>query len=85
MEPESDSDINRNWCGRHWNQSWAKGLEKKKTREDHPNDSIVEIGKNTMRPEDSRSLAVTQTPVENHQLTLVRKILGPCKRTRIVV
>ena len=38
---------------------------------DHPNYSIVEISKNTeKRPEDLRRLAVTQTPVKSHQLTL---------------
>ena len=39
---------------------------------DHPNYSIVAIGQNTENsPGDLRRLAVTRTPVENHQLTLV--------------
>ena len=39
---------------------------------DHPNYSIVEISKNTKKsPKDLRRLAVTQSPVENHQLMLV--------------
>ena len=38
---------------------------------DFANDSIAEIGQNTKKnPGDSRRFAVTQTPVENHQLTL---------------
>ena len=39
---------------------------------DHPNYSIVEIGQNTEKsPGYLRRLAVTQTPVRNHWLTLV--------------
>ena len=57
----------------------SKGLEQgtggfgnKTTSGDHPNYSIVEIGQNTEKsPGDLRRLAVTQTPVKNHQLTLV--------------
>ena len=41
-------------------------LGDKKTRGDHPNYSIVEIGQNTKKsPGDLRKHAVTQTPVEN--------------------
>ena len=43
---------------------------------DHPNDSITEDGRNTVKsPGDLRRIAVTQTPVKNHQLTLIRKTL----------
>ena len=36
------------------------------------NDSIIENGQNTKKsPGDLRRLAVTQTPVKNHQLTLM--------------
>ena len=39
---------------------------------DHLNDSIIKISQNTEKnPGDLRRLAVTQTPVRNHQLTLV--------------
>ena len=39
---------------------------------DHPNDSIVEIGQNTKKsPGDLRRLAVTQTSVKNHRLSLM--------------
>ena len=49
-------------------------LGNKRTSEDHPNYSIVEIGQNTTKsPGDLRRFAVTQTPVENHQLTLMGK------------
>ena len=41
----------------------------------HPNYSIVEVDQNAEKnPRDPRRLAVTQTQVKNHQLTLVRKI-----------
>ena len=39
---------------------------------DHPNKSIIENGQNTEKSlGDLRRLAVTQTPVKNHQLTLM--------------
>ena len=39
---------------------------------DHPNNSIIENDKNTENcPADLRRLAVTQTPVKDHQLTLM--------------
>ncbi len=39
---------------------------------DHLNYSIIEIGQNTEKsPGDFRRLAVTQTPVNDHQLTLM--------------
>ena len=43
---------------------------------DHPNDSIIESDQNTEKsPEDMRRLAVTQTPVKDHQQTLMWKTL----------
>ena len=43
---------------------------------DHPNYYIIKKGQNTeKRPEDLRRLAVTQTPVKDHRLTLIRKTL----------
>ena len=42
---------------------------------DHSNDSIFENGQNTKSPGDLRRLAVTQTPVKNHQLKLMLKVL----------
>ena len=42
------------------------------TSGDHPNDSIIENGQNTEKsPGDLKRLAVTQTRVKNHQLTLI--------------
>ena len=39
---------------------------------DHPNYSIIENGQNTEKsPADLRRLADTQTPVKDHQLTLM--------------
>ena len=48
------------------------GLGNKRTSGDYPNYSIIENGQNTENnPEDLRRLAVTQTPVKNHQLKLM--------------
>ena len=42
------------------------------TSGDHPNCSIIKIGQNTEKsPGNLRRLAVTQTPVENYQLSPV--------------
>ena len=38
---------------------------------DHPNYSIVEIDQNTKKSAEDLTRLVTQTPLENHQLTLV--------------
>ena len=45
--------------------SWLSGR-------DYPNDSIAEYDQNTEKsPGDLKRLAVTQTPVKNHQLILM--------------
>ena len=77
VEHESDVYTNYNWC------SWyshlriikgAGGLENKRTSGDHPNYSIIKIGRYTEKsPGDFRTLAVTQTSVKDHQLTLIRE------------
>ena len=55
----------KDWC-RVW------GLRNKRTSGNHPKYIIIKIGQNTEKsPEDLRRLAVTQTPVRNHQLRLV--------------
>ena len=47
-----------------------------RTCEDFPNDSIIENGQNTEKsPGDLRRVAVTQTPVKNHQLAPMWKTL----------
>ena len=83
MEHESDGDITCNWHARYCHQWIGTGtgeLGNKRSRY-HPNYSIVEISQNTEKsPGDLRRLAVTQTLVRNHQLTLVSPLvryLGP--------
>ena len=45
-------------------------LGNKRTSGEHPNYSTIEIGQNTEKsPGELRRLAITQTPVGNHQLT----------------
>ena len=77
MEYESDGDTNCNWCSwyNHQRINTRTGrLGNKRTSGDHPNYSIIEVGHNTKKsPGDLRRFAVTQIPVRNHQLTLVRK------------
>ena len=79
MEHESDGDTNCNWYARYIHQRTDKGtgrLGNKRTSRDHPNDSIIKIGQHTKKsPGDLRRLAVTQTSMENNQLTLVCKTL----------
>ena len=48
------------------------GLGSRRTSGDHPNYYIIENGQNTEKsPGDLKKLAVTQTPVKDHQLTLM--------------
>ena len=50
----------------------VQGIENKRTNREHPNNSIDEISLNTEESSrDLSRLAVTQTPVRNHLLTLV--------------
>ena len=52
------------------------GLGSWRTDRDYPNDSIAANGQNPeTNPADLRRLAITQTPVKNHQLTLMGKNL----------
>ena len=52
------------------------GLGYEGTSGDHPNYAIIEIGQNSEKSaRDLRSLAVTQTPVIDHQLKLMWKTL----------
>ena len=61
----------------------AEEIGNKKTNGDHPNYSIVDISQTIKRsPGDLRRLAVTQTPVKNHQLMLMGKTL---KREKIMI
>ena len=84
MEHESDGDTNCNWrtrCSHQMIGTRSGGLVDNRTNEDHPNYSLIKIGQNTEKsPGDLNRLAVTQTPVRSHQLTLVRQTL---KRVRL--
>ncbi len=75
MKHESNGDTNCNRCARYSHQrtgSGTRGLGNKRTRRDHPNFYIIENSENTEKsPGDLRRLAVTQTPVKNHQLKLM--------------
>ena len=72
MEHEVDSDTNCNWS------TVPKSLKERLGEfeitgeiETITNYSIVEIDQNTEKgPADPRRLAVTETPVKDHQLTL---------------
>ena len=78
IEHENDDNTNCNWCTRYCNKmigTRAGRLGNKRMSGDHPNYSTFKISQNTERsPGDMRRLAVTQTPVENHQLTLRRTL-----------
>ena len=78
MEHENDDETNYNWCSQYSHQKFdtrTGGLGNNGTGGDWPNYSIVEIGQNTEKsPGDLRRHAVTQTPEENHQLTLKWKL-----------
>ena len=66
-----------NWYTSKNPQSIAKPigiLRNKRTSGYHPVYSIIKISQNTEEsPGDSKRFAVTQPPMRNHQLTLVRK------------
>ena len=75
MEHEGDNYTNRDWCFWYSNERTIKeagGLGRRRTSGDHPNYSIVENDQNAVKSSgDLRRLAVTQTPVKDHQLTLM--------------
>ena len=69
MEHESDGDTNCNWI-----YKGTGGLGNTRASGDHPKGSIIKIGSNIKNnPGELRRLAVSQTPVETRQLTLVWK------------
>ncbi len=74
MEHEGDNYTNCNWCFWYSQQRIIKGtggLGSWGTSGDHPNNSIIENGQNSEKsPGDLKRLAVTQTPVKDHHLTL---------------
>ena len=79
MEHEVDNRTNRDWCSCYSHQRIIKGsggLGDKRTGGDHPNYYIIENGQNTEKSLGNlRRLAVTQTPVKDHQLTVIWKTL----------
>ena len=81
MEHDRDGDTNCNRCAQYSHQRISKGtgrLENNRTSGNYPNCNILNIDQNSENteksPGDLSRLAVTQTPVEDHQFTLVRKI-----------
>ena len=82
-EHEYEGDTNWKWHTRYSDQriddgTW--GLGNKRRNENRLNKCILSIGKNTEKsPGDLRTLTVTQTPVKNHQLKLVKKTLKKVK------
>ena len=83
---ESEDNTNCNWCSWYSHQRISTRNEKlgnKRTSGDHPNYYIIENSQNTEKsPGDLRRLVVTQTPVRNHQLTLLWKTL---KREQMMI
>ena len=79
MEREGNNFTNRDKCFWYSHQRIIKGTEGPggwRTGGVHLNYNITENGQNTEKsPGDLRRLAVTQTPVKNHQLTLMWKTL----------
>ena len=62
------------------------GLGNKRTKGDHPNYRIVEIGQNTKKnPGDLKRFVVTQTSVESHQLTPAGKKNSQMSRITIIM
>ena len=80
VQHESDDYTNCNWCSWYCHQrigTRAGELGNNGTGGDNPNYCIVEIGQNTEKsPSDLRRLAITQSPVKNHQLMLMWKTLS---------
>ena len=79
VEHESDGYTNCNWYPWSSHQrigTRTGGLGNNGTSGDYPNYGISEIGQNTEKgPGDLRRLAITQTLVKDHQLTLVGETL----------
>ena len=78
-EREGDSDTNCNLRARYSPKNTGTGiggLWNKRTTGDHQKHWNIEISQNTEKsPGNLRKLAVTQTPMENHQQTLVWRTL----------
>ena len=79
MEHKGENYTNCDRCFWQGNKRIIKGpgrFRSWRLSGDHPNNSIVENGQNTEKsPGDLRRLAVTQSPMKDHQLTLIWKTL----------
>ena len=80
-ESKKKDKYNCNWCSWYSHQKVNKGtgwLGNKRTSRDHSNYCIIDdISQNIEKsPGDLRKLAVTQTQVKDHQLTLMWKTQG---------
>ena len=78
IEHEGDCNTSCNWCAfndpHRLCKAAARGDGNRRSSGDHSNYNIVKVGQNTEKsPGNLRKLAVTQTPVKKHQLTLVWK------------
>ena len=75
MERAGDNYTNCNWSVWNSNKRTSKGtggVGSWRTSGDRPNYCTIENGNNSEKsPGDYRRLAATQTPVKNHQLTLM--------------
>ena len=75
MQHEGENYTNRDWCFWYSHQMIIKGtggIGGRRTSGGHPNYNIIENSQNTEKsPVDLGRLAVTQTPVKNHQLKLM--------------
>ena len=75
MEHADDTYTNCNWGFWYSNKRIIKGtggLGSWWPSGDHPNYSIIENGQNTEKsPGDLRRLAVSQTPLKDHQMSLM--------------
>ena len=73
---EGDNYTNNDWCSHPKIIKKTGRLGGWRMSGDHPNYSIIENGHNTEKsPGDLKRLAVTQTPVKNHQLKVMWKTL----------
>ena len=74
-EYEGNNYTNCDWCFWHGNKRVIKGpggFVSWWSSGEHANNSIIENGQNTEKsPGDLRRLAVSQSPVKDHQLTLM--------------
>ena len=73
VEHEGDGITSRNrraWKGSQWLRKYTGRVGNQTTNKNHPDYCIVNISQNTEKcPDDLRRIALSWTPVKNHQLT----------------